>query len=147
MEPNQLNRLQMVQFECPSIRDPRVSFTLEEVPFPIFCPVPSFIPLSAVYIIGLLWKARLKGGNFLERNQFNRLQMVQFECHRVINPCVSFTFEEFPFPIFCPAPSFPSSICSIKKWLLWGLGKKVEIFWNKISLTGCKWSSLNAPGS
>ena len=26
-------------------------------------------------------------------------------------------------------------------------GKKLEIFWNKISLTGCKWSSLNAPGS
>ena len=26
-------------------------------------------------------------------------------------------------------------------------GKKVKIFWNKISLTGCKWSSLKAPGS
>ena len=26
-------------------------------------------------------------------------------------------------------------------------GKKVEILWNKISLTGCKLSSLNAPGS
>ena len=27
------------------------------------------------------------------------------------------------------------------------LGKKVEIFWNKISLTGYNWSILNAPGS
>ena len=26
-------------------------------------------------------------------------------------------------------------------------GKKVETFWNKISLTGCKWSNLNAPMS
>ena len=25
------------------------------------------------------------------------------------------------------------------------LGKKVESFWNKISITGYKWSSLNAP--
>ena len=27
------------------------------------------------------------------------------------------------------------------------LGKKVEIVWNKISLTGCKWSSLTTPRS
>ena len=27
------------------------------------------------------------------------------------------------------------------------LGKKMEIFWDKISSTGCKWSSLNAPRS
>ena len=26
-------------------------------------------------------------------------------------------------------------------------GKKVEILWNKIRLTGCKWSNLNAPMS
>ena len=26
-------------------------------------------------------------------------------------------------------------------------GKKVQYFCNKISLTGCKWSSLNAPGT
>ena len=25
--------------------------------------------------------------------------------------------------------------------------RKVEIFWNKISLTDCKWSSLQAPGT
>ena len=27
------------------------------------------------------------------------------------------------------------------------LGRKVEHFWYKINLTGCKWSSLNAPGT
>ena len=28
---------------------------------------------------------------FLEQKQLDRLQMVQFECPRVRNPCVSFT--------------------------------------------------------
>ena len=27
------------------------------------------------------------------------------------------------------------------------LGKKVKCFWNKISLTGCKWSNSNVPRS
>ena len=45
---------------------------------------------------------------------FNRLQMVQFECARVRNPCFSFTFGEFPFPIF----SLSSSFWGIKKLLL-----------------------------
>ena len=76
----------------------------------------------------------------MEKNPLNRLQMVQFECPRVRNLMVSFTFGEFPFLIFCH--------CIIKKLFIMGrLVKKEETFRNKISLIGCKWSSLNAPGS
>ena len=38
----------------------------------------------------------------LEHYSFNRLQMVSFECPRITHPLVSSTFEQFPFPIFCP---------------------------------------------
>ena len=34
----------------------------------------------------------LKSGKILEQNLLNRLQMVQFECPKDRNPCVSFTF-------------------------------------------------------
>ena len=92
-----------------------------------------------------------KIGQFWEQNQFNRPQMVQFECPWpwVTNPLVSFTLEEFPFPIFCPCSSLPSFLTlQYKEMVYYGrLGKKVDFFWNKISLTGWKWSSLKAPGS
>ena len=71
--------------------------------------------------------------------------MVQFECLKVRNSLVSSTFEEFPFPIFSPC-SFLS--LQYKEMVYYGrLGKKLEILRNKISLTDCKWFSLNAPGS
>ena len=35
-EQNWLNRRQMVQIECPRVTHPLVSFTFEELPFPIF---------------------------------------------------------------------------------------------------------------
>ena len=34
-----------------------------------------------------------ESGTFMEQNQLNRLQMVQFECSRYLNHCVSYTFE------------------------------------------------------
>ena len=40
-----------------------------------------------------------EGGNLLEQNQLNRLQMVQFECPKYRNPCISFTFA---FPAIGP---------------------------------------------
>ena len=42
---NQLYPLQMVQFECPGVRNPLVSSTFEDFPFPIFSPC-SFLPSS-----------------------------------------------------------------------------------------------------
>ena len=42
----------------------------------------------------------------------------------------------------------PSSLPSTKEMGYDGrLGEKVGTFWTKISLTGCKWSSLNAQGT
>ena len=46
--------------------------------------------------------------------------MVQFECPRVRNCLESFTFKEFPFPIFRPCPFLSSSFPIIKKWFIMG---------------------------
>ena len=54
---------------------------------------------------------------FLEKNQFNMLLMVQFECPRV----VSFTFEEFPFLVFSPCSFLPLPGV-IQNGLLWETG-------------------------
>ena len=51
------------------------------------------------------------------------------------------------FPFSAPAPSFLPLSGVLRKGLLWEAGKKVEFFWDKISLTDCNWSCLNAPGS
>ena len=61
-----------------------------------------------------------KGGTILGQNQLNRLQMVQFECPKDGNPCVSFTFGEFPFS--APDCSFLALSGVIRKGLLWGAG-------------------------
>ena len=57
--------------------------------------------------------------------------MVQFECPKARNPYVSFTFDEFMFPFFCPCSFLPSSPCSVKKWFIMGLGKKMDFFGTK----------------
>ena len=91
--------------------------------------------------------------HYLDQNQLKMLQMVQFECPRITHPLVSFTFEEFSFLIFSSCCFPPSSLWGIKNWFIMGgcrargKAEKVESFWNKISLSGCKWSSLNAPGT
>ena len=55
--------------------------------------------LSAVIRNGLLWEARYKGEIFLEQNQFKRLQMVRFECHRVLRSYSAFCFDNYsPLP-------------------------------------------------
>ena len=68
--------------------------------------------------------------------------MVQFECPRHSNPCLSSISGEFHFLIFSHPLSWIIRIglSSIKVKKLLNLG-------NKIGLTGCKWSSLNAPGT
>ena len=44
-----------------------------------------------------VWRSGREGGNILEQNQLKRVQMVQFECPKQRNPCVSSTFEWIPF--------------------------------------------------
>ena len=55
------------------------------IPFSLFLPLlpPSFLSL---HYKEMVYYGRLdkKGGKVLEQNQFNRLQMVQFESPRVI---------------------------------------------------------------
>ena len=70
--------------------------------------------------------------------------MVQFECPRYRNPCVSFTLVWIPFSHF-QALLLPLSGV-IDYWTPSMKVKKLEISWNKINLTGCKWSNFNAPG-
>ena len=41
-----------------------------------------------------------KIGNFTKQNQLKRLQMVQFECPRHLNPTLTLRLWEFHFPIF-----------------------------------------------
>ena len=51
-------------------------------------------------------------------------------------------------PIFSPCPFLTSALWGNKKWFTMdGWVKMRNIFWNKISLAGCKWSNFNATGS
>ena len=45
LEQNQLNRLQMVKFDCPRVRKPWVSFFFGGIYFPFAAPASSFLPL------------------------------------------------------------------------------------------------------
>ena len=108
LERNQLNRLQIVQFECPKYRNPYGSFTFECLPFPHFQRISSpcsFLSSSLFWVIrnGSPQYKGQEGGNIFVHNQLNRIQKFQFECPRVRNPCVSSTLREFPyhhFPLF-----------------------------------------------
>ena len=62
------------------------------IPFsPFSAPAASSLPLSGVIRNGSPQYGRKEGGKFSEQNLFNRLQMVQFECPRVIHILVSCT--------------------------------------------------------
>ena len=94
-ELNWLNRLQMVQFECPRHSNPCVSLRLREFHFPIFS-----LPLSGIIGNGYLYRYKdVVVGKFREQTWLNRLEMVQFECPGYSNPCVSLRLGEFHFPI------------------------------------------------
>ena len=124
---------------------PRVGAPVSHPLFPFSDPPPSSLPsiLKKWFIMG---GGFVKGGFSLPPNQFNRLQMVQFECTRVRNLCLSPTFGEIPFPIFSPCSFLPSSLPSLKKFFIMGGCVKGGHFCNQISSTGCKWSSLKDPG-
>ena len=73
----------------------------------------------------------------------NRLQVVQFKCQmHFSNPLhhpIS-CLEVFPF-------LHSSVVWGNKKWLPSIKVKKLENFKTKLASLGCKWSSLNAPGT
>ena len=83
---NKLNRLQMVQFECPRVRNTLVCHPLLESSLsPFSAPTPSLLPLSLQYK-ELVYFGR--PGKKV-KNQFNRLQIVHFQCSSVIHPLLS----------------------------------------------------------
>ena len=141
----------MSNLDAPCTETPVTNSLLGDSLFPIFNPYCFLLSTPCSIKKWFIIEGWYKIGHFWEQNQFNRPQMVQFECPWpwVTNPLVLFTFEEFPFPIFCPCSSLPSFLTlQYKEMVYYGrLGKKVDFFWNKISLTGWKWSSLKAPGS
>ena len=69
---------------------------------PISAPAASFLPISWVIRNWTSQYERQEGGKIREQNLLNRLQMVQFECPKYWNPCVSFTFVWIPFSHFQP---------------------------------------------
>ena len=73
------------------------------------------------------------------KNGFRVLQMVQFECPRVIYPLVSFTFGS---TLRCPFPLHAGK----GKCCMWPVNK-VEIHFAKIGFLDSKWSILNDTGS
>ena len=108
LEQDQLIRLQKVQLESSRVRNHCVSFTVGGIQFPNSSPAPSFLLLSGVIRNGSTQYQGEGGGEILKQNQLNRLKMIQFECPRVRNHCVSFLEESnFPFPAH-PLPSFCS---------------------------------------
>ena len=122
--------LQMVQFECPRVIHPLVSFT-----FGVHCGVPFlYMQEKGNAACGLL----IKWNSFC-KNRFCGLQMVQLECPRVIYPLVLFTFG-----VYCGVPF--SLHAGKGKCCMWPV-KKVEIPASKKGFVDCKWSNSNAPGS
>ena len=69
-QKNWLNRLQMVQFECPRHWNPTLTLRLWEFHFPIFS-----LPLSGVIRIGPQYESE-KFEKITKQNWLNRLQMV-----------------------------------------------------------------------
>ena len=117
---------------APSTETPVSHSLLEESLFFISAPAASLLPFSGVIRNWTPQYERSEGGNFLEQNQLSRRQMVQFGCPKVRNPCVSFTFVQFPFPIFIPCPFLPSSLWGNKNWfIMGGLVKRWKFFGTK----------------
>ena len=130
------------------IKIPLVSSIFEEFPFPIFCLccfLPSCLPIIKKFFIMGGWVKRWKyfGRKPVEHAANGPIWMPQDH-----TPLGDIHFWRVPFSHFLPLllPSFLSP--HNKEMVYYGrLLKKVEIFLNKISLTGCKWSILSAPGS
>ena len=118
----------MVQFECsrPRHLNPCVSLRLGE----LACWSCSLLPFSLCSNKKLVYYGRHCKKVKTLLNNPNRLQMVQFECPRVRNPFVSFSFREFPFQPLLP----PLSAVIRNGFIIFSkYGKKVEQFQLKLA--------------
>ena len=70
------------------------------------------------------------------------MQMVQFECPSHSNPSASSIFGVGIFSLFSLF-----ALMGNKNWPPSIKMKQIENYKNKMGLKGCKWSSLNAPGT
>ena len=122
----------MVQFECPMVIHPLVSFT-----FGVHCGAS--LSLHARKGKCCMWLVNKVDTYSACKNRFCRLQMVQFECPKVMHPLMS-----SPFGVHCGVP-FSLHIGKGKSCIR--PVKKLEIHFAKIGFVDCKWSNLNAPGS
>ena len=81
----------------------------------------------------------------MEENQLDMLQIVQFECPRYSNPCLTFCFSWIPFSHF--QPSLSLSLSGVIRIGLPSMrANNLKMFWDKFSLICWKWSNLNALG-
>ena len=103
---------------APGSEHPVSQSLLEESLFPFPAHALSFLPLFGVIRNGSSQYEGHEGGKIWEQNQFNRLQIVQFECPRVSNPCVLITVGGISFPISSPCQFLPYSLWGNKKWEL-----------------------------
>ena len=69
---------------APGSATPVSQSLLEEYLFPFPAPANSFLTLSGVIRNGSSQYEGQEGGKISEQNQFNRLQLVQLECPRII---------------------------------------------------------------
>ena len=121
-EQNWLNKLQMLQFECPKHSNICVLSIIGWFPF-------SHFPLSGVIRNwqSPLWKSKV--GKFFEQDWLNWLQMVQYECPRHENICVLSIVGWFPYSHFplsglirnWQSPLWKSKVGKIfeQNWLNW----------------------------
>ena len=65
--------------------------------------------------------------------------MIEFECPNLNSTHSFLEFDDFPFPLL--------ALWGNKKWAPSMNTEKLENFGEKSGLTGCKWSSLNVPGT
>ena len=69
------------------------------------------------------------------------MAFVQIDAPGTENPCLTelWSWMNPPFPLL--------ALWGNKNWPPSMKVKKLKIFWNKMGSMGCKWSSLNAPGT
>ena len=131
-----LNGVQMVQFECSKHWKPTVSFFFGVVRIPF----SHYWPSGVIRMGSPVWK--WKNWKFIRTKSAQQAAngpdwMPQaLKTHRVI---LFWGCENSPFPLL--------ALWGNKNWPPSMKVKKMKNFQNKRGLKGCRWSSLNAPGT